>query len=124
VVRDLNRLYRSTPALHELDCEPAGFEWLVADDTDQNVFAWLRKGHSPDARCLVVVNFSPVVRRDYRISVPTAGTWREVFNSDSSLYGGTTVGTAGSVTARATAHGGEISLTLPPLAGLMLVPEL
>jgi 1,4-alpha-glucan branching enzyme len=124
VVRDLNHLYRSTPALHELDCEASGFSWLVADDTDQNVFAWLRKGNSPEARCLVVLNFSPIVRRDYRIPVPTAGKWVEIFNSDSSLYGGTNVGNAGSVIAEPTANGGEIVLTLPPLGGLMLIPKL
>ena len=61
LVRDLNGLYRSLPALHELDCDPAGFEWLVTHDADRSVFAWLRKGREPRARCLVVVNFTPEV---------------------------------------------------------------
>ena len=74
LVRDLNRLYRATPALHELDCDGAGFEWLVTDDANHSVFAWLRKGRDPQARCLVVVNFTPEIRHDYRIRVPFAGT--------------------------------------------------
>jgi 1,4-alpha-glucan branching enzyme len=123
LVRDLNRLYRDTPALHELDCEAEGFQWLVADDTDQSVFAWLRKGKDSAARCLVAVNFTPEIRRDYRIAVPRAGAWREVFNSDSAVYGGTNVGNSGLVQAAPTEHGGEVSLTLPPLAGVILVPE-
>ena len=74
LVRDLNRLYRSTPALHQLDCDGNGFEWLVTDDANHSVFAWLRKGRDPQARCVVVVNFTPEVRHDYRIRVPFAGT--------------------------------------------------
>jgi 1,4-alpha-glucan branching enzyme len=123
LVRDLNRLYRDTPALHELDCEAEGFQWLVADDTDQSVFAWLRKGKDSAARCLVAVNFTPEIRRGYRIAVPRAGAWREVFNSDSAVYGGTNVGNSGLVQAAPTEHGGEVRLTLPPLAGVILVPE-
>ncbi|MGA8411606.1 MAG: 1,4-alpha-glucan branching protein GlgB, partial [Xanthobacteraceae bacterium] len=124
LVRDLNRLYRTTAALHELDCVHEGFTWLIADDANQSVFAWLRNGRSPGARCLVVLNFTPEVRRDYRIKVPTAGRWREVFNSDAAIYGGTNVGNAGTVVAAPTSSGGELRLTLPPLAGLMLVPEI
>jgi 1,4-alpha-glucan branching enzyme len=84
----------------------------------------LRNGRSPEARCLVVLNFTPEVRRDYRIKVPTAGRWREVFNSDAAIYGGTNIGNAGTVVAAPTSSGGELRLTLPPLAGLMLVPEI
>ena len=123
LVRDLNRLYQSIPALHELDCEAAGFTWLVADDIDHCVFAWLRNGSADGARCLFVVNFTPEVRRGYRIKVPNAGAWREVFNSDSAVYGGTNVGNSGVVVARPIDTGGELSLTLPPLAGLLFVPE-
>jgi 1,4-alpha-glucan branching enzyme len=123
LVRDLNRLYRTTAALHELDCEAEGFTWLVADDDRQSVFAWLRKGRDAAARCLVVLNFTPQVRHDYRINVPSAGRWREIFNSDAGIYGGTNVGNAGGVTARPIDSGGELALTLPPLAGLLLVPE-
>jgi 1,4-alpha-glucan branching enzyme len=123
-VRDLNRLYREMPALHELDCEEAGFEWLVADDTDRSVFAWLRRGRTPGALCLVAINFTPTVRRNYRIKVPIPGAWREVFNSDAAIYGGGDVGNAGRVEATGTPAGGELTLVLPPLAGVILVPEL
>ncbi len=71
---------------------PAGFEWLVTDDADHSVFAWLRKGSDPKARCVVVVNFTPEVRRDYRVRVPFAGNWREVLNTDAAHYGGSNVG--------------------------------
>jgi 1,4-alpha-glucan branching enzyme len=124
LIRDLNAVYRATPALHELDCEADGFMWLVADDTDNSVFAWMRNGRDQAARCLVVVNFTPEVRHGYRIKVPIAGKWREIFNSDAAAYGGTNVGNAGGVTAIETGSGGELVLTIPPLAGLMLVPEL
>ena len=122
LVRDLNKVYREIGALHERDCEPEGFMWLIPDDTEQSVFAWLRSGFD-DKRCLVVVNFTPEVRRNYRIKVPSAGKWREVFNSDSTIYGGTNVGNAGVVEAKPIDKGGELSLTLPPLAGLMFIPE-
>jgi 1,4-alpha-glucan branching enzyme len=124
LVRDLNHLYRATPALHELDCEAAGFEWLVADDTEQSVFAWLRRGRAPQSICMVVMNFTPRVRYNYRIKVPLSGTWREAFNSDASIYGGSNVGNAGIVAAVGSESGGELTLTLPPLAGLVLIPEL
>jgi 1,4-alpha-glucan branching enzyme len=124
VVRDLNRLYRSVPALHELDCDGAGFEWLVADDWQQSVFAWLRKGRDPHARCLVVVNFTPEVRRGYRVKVPFNRAWREVLNTDAAIYGGTNVGNDGYVPAIENGGNVELSLTLPPLAAVFLVPEL
>ena len=123
LVRDLNRLYRELPALHELDCEAAGFEWLVMHDADRGVFAWLRKGRSTPDRCLVVVNFTPEVHRDYRVKVPFSGAWREVLNTDSAHYGGGDIGNAGTVK---TLDGGdvpEVSLVIPPLAAVFLVPE-
>jgi 1,4-alpha-glucan branching enzyme len=123
LVRDLNRLYRSVPALHELDCEAAGFEWIVADDTDRSVFAWQRKARDGRAPCVVVVNFTPEVRRDYRIRVPRGGRWREILNSDAAIYGGGNVGNAGSITAGDRGSGPELNLIIPPLAGLFLVPE-
>ncbi len=121
LIRDLNTLYRDTPALHELDCDPAGFEWMVTDDAGNNVFAWLRKGNTPRAQCLIVVNFSPNVYRDYRVRVPFTGKWREALNSDAALYGGSNVGNSGEVTASGLVP--ELSLTLPPLAAIFLVPE-
>jgi len=124
LIRDLNRLYRDTPALHELDCDSSGFEWLIADDANQSVFAWLRKGADPNARCVVAVNFTPEVRRDYRIRVPFAGNWREVLNTDAGYYGGSNVGNAGTVAAVVTRDSPELHLVLPPLAAVFLVPEL
>ena len=99
LLRDLNRCYRELPALHELDCEGAGFEWIVADDADRSVFAWMRKGRAPHARCLAVMNFTPEVRTDYRVKVPFGGPWREVLNTDAAIYGGSNVGNGGCVVA-------------------------
>jgi 1,4-alpha-glucan branching enzyme len=122
LVRDLNWLYRDTPALHELDCDPSGFEWLVTDDATGNVFAWLRKGRDERASCLIVTNFSPNVYRNYIIQVPLAGAWREVLNTDSSHYGGSNVGNIGEVRTLE-GMGPELRLTIPPLATIFLVPE-
>jgi 1,4-alpha-glucan branching enzyme len=123
LIRDLNRFYRAVPALHELDCEEAGFEWLVMHDAERGVFAWLRKGRETQERCLVVVNFTPEVYRDYRIKVPFSGAWREILNTDSALYGGSNVGNGGTV--RTLDRGGisELSLVVPPLAAIFLIPE-
>ena len=123
LVRDLNKLYRTTPALHQLDCDGAGFEWLVTDDANHSVFAWLRKGHDPKARCVVVVNFTPEVRQHYRVRVPFAGRWREVLNTDAACYGGSNLGNAGGVSAVVTPESPELHLVLPPLAAVYLVPE-
>ena len=123
LVRDLNKLYRDTPALHALDCDASGFEWLVTDDAARSTFAWLRKGRNPTERCVVVVNFTPQVLRDYRVRVPFAGTWREVLNSDSELYGGGNVGNAGAVYTFPTHDSPELRLVVPPLAAIYLVPE-
>jgi 1,4-alpha-glucan branching enzyme len=121
LIRDLNELYRAQPSLHQLDCDAAGFEWIITTDSANNVFAWMRKGHEARAQCLVVVNFSPNVYHDYRVRVPFAGKWREVLNSDSAHYGGSNVGNSGEVVT----HGlvPELNLTIPPLAAIFLVPE-
>jgi 1,4-alpha-glucan branching enzyme len=123
LVRDLNNLYRRLPALHELDCEHEGFEWLIMHDADRSIFAWLRKGRETNDRCLVVVNFTPEVQYDYRIRVPFAGYWREVLNTDAAAYGGTNLGNGGAV--KTLDHGPipEVSLVIPPLAAVFLVPE-
>jgi 1,4-alpha-glucan branching enzyme len=123
LVRDLNRLYRDVPALHELDCDSAGFEWLVMHDADRGVFAWLRKGRDTRARCLFVLNFTPEVYRDYRIRVPFSGTWREVLNTDAATYGGSNVGNAGAIQTLDEGSVPEVSLVIPPLAAIFFVPE-
>ena len=121
LVRDLNHNYRSHPALHALDHEPGGFQWLVADDQANSVFAYLRTG--ANETILVVVNFTPVPRYDYRIGVPGSGWWAEILNSDGSMFGGSGMGNLGGVQAvDAPLHGqpASVSLTLPPLATLFL----
>ncbi|MBL0122307.1 MAG: 1,4-alpha-glucan branching protein GlgB [Betaproteobacteria bacterium] len=126
LVRDLNRLYRHYPALHRLDCESRGFEWLVSQDAAQSVFAWVRRD-GKGAQMLVVCNFTPVPREGYRIGVPDgAGKWAELLNTDSALYGGSNLGngsaslTVDPVTAQG--HAQSLKLTLPPLATLFLAP--
>jgi 1,4-alpha-glucan branching enzyme len=123
LIRDLNRLYVALPALHELDAEESGFEWLVMHDADRSVFAWLRKGRGTRARCLMVVNFTPQVYRDYRIRVPFVGRWREVLNTDAAIYGGSNTGNAGEVNTLNDHPVPEVSLVIPPLAAIFLVPE-
>ncbi|MCO5130834.1 MAG: 1,4-alpha-glucan branching protein GlgB [Xanthobacteraceae bacterium] len=122
LVRDLNRIYRETPALHQRDCDAGGFEWLVTDDAGRNVFAWLRKADDERQQCLVIVNFSPNVYRDYHIRVPFPGRWREILNSDSAFYGGSNVGNAGAVRS-SDAVVPELRLSIPPLATIYLTPE-
>jgi len=118
---DLNRLHRSKRALHQFDFDAEGFQWLDCNDTRQSVISYLR--NSDDGYVLVVLNFTPVVRHGYRIGVPDLGQYRELFNSDAGLYGGSNVGNNGMVEADATPWMGQqasVVLTLPPLAGLIL----
>jgi len=123
LIRDLNHLYRRLPALHELDCEAAGFEWLVMGDAERSIFAWLRKGRQTHERCLVVVNFTPETYRDYRVKVPFSGAWREVLNTDSAFYGGSNAGNGGTINTLEQGTIPEVSLVVPPLAAIFLVPE-
>jgi 1,4-alpha-glucan branching enzyme len=120
LIRDLNYLYRSRPALHARDCEPEGFGWLLADEKDTSVYAWVRK--APEGNPIAVIsNFTPVPRQGYRLPLPATGTWREIINTDATEYGGSGMGNAGGVEARA-GGGGAISavMTLPPLSTVML----
>jgi 1,4-alpha-glucan branching enzyme len=122
LVRDLNWLYRELPALHEQDVEPAGFEWIDASDTQQSVVSYLRKAKNPDRFAVVVCNFTPVPRQDYRIGVPSAGFYKERINTDADLYGGSGMGNLGGVHAEPIATHGRpwsLRLTLPPLATLV-----
>ena len=123
LVADLNAAYRGTPALHVRDTEASGFRWVVMDDAEQSVFAYLRLGESGDAPVLVVCNFTPMPRQGYRIGVPQAGAWHEIVNTDSAIYGGSNMGNGGVVDAEDVASHGmacSLGLTLPPLATLVL----
>ncbi len=124
LVRDLNRAYRSLPALHQVDFDGAGFEWIDWQDGDASVLAWLRR----DRRgrfVLSVTNFTPVIRHDYRLGVPAAGAYRERLNTDAAAYGGTGTRNRGDLRSEAIpAHGRaqSLALTLPPLATLIIEP--
>jgi 1,4-alpha-glucan branching enzyme len=121
LVADLNRLYRTEPALHERDNDPAGFEWVDCNDANSSVFSFLRKPAGGPDRVLVVLNLTPVVRRGYRIGVPGPGVWREVLNTDAEVYWGSNVGNAGGVHAEFVPQHGHpysLSLTLPPLSAM------
>ncbi|MEL7155890.1 MAG: alpha amylase C-terminal domain-containing protein, partial [Actinomycetota bacterium] len=123
-VRALNALYRRLPSLHAVDRDPAGFEWVVGDDRDQSVLAYLR--WSPAAEpVLVVMNNTPVVRTRYRIGVPRGGAWMLLANSDDHGYGGSGVTPGAIVDADdEPAHGREqsLALDLPPLGMVLLAP--
>ena len=122
-VADLNRLYRNLPALHRRDGEADGFQWLVVDDEAQSVAAWLRLGEPGEPPVAVICNFTPVPRTGYRLGLPHAGAWREVFNSDSEIYGGSGIGNLGRVQAWPHgAHGQPASaeIVVPPLATVFL----
>ncbi|MBJ6125950.1 1,4-alpha-glucan branching protein GlgB [Microvirga splendida] len=124
LVRDLNHAYQSIPALHQRDCEATGFEWLVADDRDNSVIAWARRGDDAHSLAVVVSNFTPVPRESYRIGVPLPGLYREAVNTDAALYGGSNTGNLGGVVAEASPSHGQpcsLTLTIPPLATLILV---
>ncbi|WP_422925513.1 1,4-alpha-glucan branching protein GlgB [Singulisphaera sp. PoT] len=123
LVSDLNGLYRENPPLYEVDFDWQGFEWLELHDWENSVLAFMRRGRDPNDSIVVVCNFTPVVREDYRIGVPSGGFYREIMNTDSERYGGSNVGNAGGVWARQEPHGGQpyqISLKVPPLGVLFL----
>ena len=118
-MEDLNRLYRDEPALHELDCDPKGFEWIDCDDADSSVVTFIRKGKSMSTIILVVCNFTPVPRYSYRLGSPRSGFWQEILNGDAGEYGGSNMGNLGGVEAvPVPLHGRPYSLTitLPPLS--------
>ncbi len=122
-MRDLNRVYRSEPALYELDFVPQGFEWVDVRDWEGSIISFIRKGKEPNELLLVVCNFTPIPRLNYRVGVPRGGRWREVLNSDAEAYGGRGYGNFGGLEATPlSAHGRHhsLSLTLPPLSVLYL----
>jgi 1,4-alpha-glucan branching enzyme len=127
LVRDLNRLYAARPALHALDCEAAGFQWLIADDAEQSIFAWLRRD-AGGALVIVVSNFTPMARSGFRLGVPdSARGWKLSLSTDALDYGGSGSGVApeAAIAVESIAAQGQeksIMLALPPLATLFLVP--
>jgi 1,4-alpha-glucan branching enzyme len=126
LVRDLTGLYRVEPALHEMDFDPAGFEWIDCNDSDNSVITFLRKKSSAKDVFLVACNFTPEVRRNYRVGIPDGGFWAEVFNSDAQYYGGSGQGNMGGATASPLQFHGRafsLSLTLPPLAAVFFKEE-
>jgi 1,4-alpha-glucan branching enzyme len=122
LVRDLNRVYRETPALHRRDHDGDGFAWLSWQDQANSVLSFVRK--DGDAHAVVLLNFTPVPRYGYRVGVPARGTYREILNSDSSYYGGSNLGNLAVPTedVACMGHAQSLVVTLPPLAGLVLVP--
>jgi 1,4-alpha-glucan branching enzyme len=126
LVRDLNRLYRSEPALYELDSDPGGFWWLEPNDADNNVVAFARQSRDGQRVVVFVANLSPVPHDRYRLGLPRSGRWREALNTDSSFYGGSDVGNLGGVQPQPIPwHNQAFSaeVTLPPLASIWLVPD-
>ncbi len=125
-VRDLNQFYKSEPALYQVDTDWQGFEWIDFRDADNSVVAFLRKAKDPEDMVLFACNFTPVPRHDYRLGVPHPGFYREVLNSDAATYGGSNVGNFGGMQAeekRWHDRSYSITLTLPPLAVVVLKPE-
>ncbi|EPX76093.1 1,4-alpha-glucan branching protein GlgB [Salipiger mucosus] len=126
LVRDLNHLYRDTPALHVKDCDEEGFQWIGGGDSRNSVFSWLRKGGPGDPEVAVICNFTPAEQNGYRIGLPAAGRWREALNTDAGIYGGGNRGNMGAVEAEAIASHGlpaSAALTLPPLSAIYLVRD-
>jgi 1,4-alpha-glucan branching enzyme len=118
-IEDLNQVYRREPALHQIDSDPAGFEWVDCGDSDQSVLTFLRKGQSTDDVVLIACNYTPVPRTNYRIGVPRGGFWQEIANSDAAQYWGGNWGNMGGVEARQIPHHGRpwsLSATLPALS--------
>lgn len=126
LVRDLNRLYRTIPALHVFDFDAKGFEWIDFKDWEHSVISYLRKGEDPDDMVLIVCNFTPVPHHRYLVGVPLQGFWKEILNSDAAVYGGSNVGNSGGVaTKNAPCFGRKqsLQLTLPPLGAVVLQYE-
>ena len=125
LVRDLNHLYRDEPGLYQGDMSSDGFRWISCDDWQNSVYAYVRQGKQANDRVLVVINFTPIPRYNYRVGVPTPGYYIERMNTDSSLYGGSNIGNVGGVYSQSGECHGEgqfVSLTLPPLGMLILKP--
>src|SRR5216683_5438541 len=123
LVADLNKLYAAEPALHEVDFDWHGFEWLDCNDADAGVLSFLRRARDPEDFLVVVANFTPVVRENYRVGVPEPGFYRELLNTDAAAYGGSNAGNLGGVAAEPIpwlGHTYSVNLRLPPLAAVFL----
>jgi len=126
LIAELNKLYKSQPALYEVDTSFNGFEWIDFRDVDASVIAFLRRGKNPDDFLVFVCNFTPVPRHHYRIGVPRDGNYMEILNTDSSAFGGSNMGNMGWRNAdahKSHGHPFSLSLTLPPLAVVVFQPE-
>jgi len=124
LVRDLNAIYKATPALHEVDFEPEGFEWISDSDRQNSVISFLRRAKDPEDFVVVFCNLTPVVRDNYQIGVPAGGHYEVVLNTDDNRYGGSGIGEATIEAQETPAHGKpySLALTLPPLATIILKP--
>lgn len=125
-IGDLNRLYKDTPPLYEVDFEDGGFRWIQADDSVNSVFAYMRLAEDPDDFVVVLHNFTPVPRENYRVGVPAQGFYNEILNSDAEIYGGGNIGNDGGVYSEPVKMHGfpqSLSLTVPPLSTVMLRPR-
>jgi 1,4-alpha-glucan branching enzyme len=123
LVRALNNLYAAEPALHRSDSDPAGFEWIVGEDSGNMVFGYARRCQDGTPDIVTLLNMSPQPHVDYQVVMPRAGRWTEILNSDASIFGGSNVGNAGSIDADPVSGGierGVARLTLPPLGALIL----
>jgi 1,4-alpha-glucan branching enzyme len=125
-VQDLNRVYAAEPALHQVDFEPAGFQWIDCNDSENSVVSLIRRARDGSDFIAAIVNFTPVPRDGYRIGVPRSGEYVELVNSDSDAYGGSNLGNRGVVSTEPIAahgHADSLRLNLPPLGFLMLKPR-
>ena len=126
LVGDLNDLYRREPALHQVDFEPSGFAWVDCTDNENSVISFVRRARDPQDHLLVICNFTPVPRHQYRVGAPADAYYREILNTDAALYGGSDVGNAGGASTDAIASHGQaqsLLLELPPLGCLILKPQ-
>ncbi len=124
LVRDLNHLYRTTPSLHQRDCDATGFLWVENEAANESILAWIRYGNRGSSPVLVVCNFTPVPRDNWRVGVPIAGEWTEILNTDAAIYGGGNLGNSGRVHSEPVPHKGfeySLQLTLPPLSAVFFV---
>ncbi|MDQ6981620.1 MAG: alpha amylase C-terminal domain-containing protein, partial [Mariprofundus sp.] len=124
MMRDMNHLYQDVPALHEVDFDPAGFQWIDCNDADQSVLSFIRRDKN-GGPVVIALNLTPVPRNDYRLGVPVAGRYTEIMNTDAEVYGGSNIGNAGGVNSEDRAWMGQphsIPVTLPPLSCVILRP--